>query len=492
MTRDTSAPPPQLLALVRVGEFRLAVDAKLLDSVIPGPLQVSPFPRALAHVPGAFAWRGTSMPLLDIHALLAPRAHDAMAPVRLAAILRSTAGRFAMPIDAIGDVVRPTAGSLTALDVHSPQGAGLFSRLYAASDGTVWVVLDLEAILSIDDLRTGIHTVADQHADTAADTDSGPLHVVCRAGAALFAIDINAVRHVEKRTAGDSLAMPHPSLRGFHRFRDHTLAVVDLLSLLELPPSEAPNRESHLLMVGTRPPHVVALVVDEIVSLARLRPGAVQPIPDAASASAALYRGSTVVPGRGATIVLDPDALLQAASIVDPRLFDAADAARQDRTVQATAPMALHMVYIAGGGSLASRLIELDAIVQLRADFTDLRRESSPLVGLCAHGAGSVPVLDLSQLMGKPPVEPVVHRPVLMVRTADGICGLLVEQLLFLQSAAPVPMPGHGRRASGVMPALTEMIRARRNGADHSAAVLPLGAIAFQGLTADAMQGEAA
>lgn len=494
MTAGQDTAPPETLALVRVGAFQLAVDSQLVQSVVPGPLAITPFPRAVAHVPGAFAWRGLSMPLLDIHALLAPSASRAagdVPDVRLAMILRSSIGCFAMPIDRIGEVVRATPASLTELDVHSPQGAGIFRRLHADREGTVHVVLDLEAILAIDDLRAGLRDIAAARGAARTDTDAGRPHMLVRAGSATFALDARSVRHVERRTATERFALHHPSLRGFHTLRDRTLAVVDLLSLLELPPSERPTRESHLLVVGDSAHHDVALVVDEIVAVSKLATDDLQPLPDAAGRTAALYAGSTTSDAHGTLLVLEPEALLQAAAVVDPSVFRQADAARQAATAQRRAPRALHMVYRAGGGSLASRLIELDAIIRLPATFTDLRREGSPLVGLCEHGGDTVPVLDLSQLMGRAPVADVADRPVLVVRHADGRCGLLVEQLLFLQDAAPVAMPGHGRPPRGVLPALTEMIRARRDGADYSAAVLPLAEVDFGAVDAMGLQATA-
>lgn len=480
VTAGQDAPPPETLALVCVGPFHLAVDSQLVQSVVPGPLAITPFPRAVPHVPGAFAWRGTSMPLLDIHALLAPAAQHAGAQdVRLAMILRTSVGCVAMPVDRIGEVVRAAPGSLTRIDTHSAQGAGVFRFLYAGRDGTVHVVLDLEALLAIDDLRTGLRDVAAALTRAHDDEGHGTAHVIVRAGHGTFAIDARAVRHVERRTAGERFALDHPSLRGFHTWRDRTLAVVDLLALLDLPPSETATRESHLMVVGSPSHHDVALVVDGIAAVTAMPVSQLQPVPDAAGASAALYAGCIERRDFGTLLVLDAPALLEAAAVVDPSVFRQADASRRDAAAERAADRTLHMVYRAGGGSLASRLIELDAIIRLPDGFTDLRRDGSPMVGLCAHAGTTVPVLDLSLLMGRAAVPDVVHRPVLVVRHAGGRCGLLVEQLLFLQDAAPVPMPGQGRRASGALPALTQMIRAKRDGADHSAAVLPLGAIAF-------------
>jgi chemotaxis signal transduction protein len=279
---------------------------------------------------------------------------------------------------------------------------------------------------------------------------------------------------VERRAAGMAFQLQHPSLRGFHTFRGETLAVIDLLALLELPPSEAANAGSHLLIVGSDASNSVALVVDDIVSMEPLARSELQPISPGAVRQPALYAGSLVSEKHGITLVLEATALLEAARIVDHRLFARASVATTAEASRPGAARAQYIVYGAGGGVLASTLGALDSIIEFPDDFVDLRQPGTPLVGLCDRHGTSVQVLDLGAMMGRPPLESVRRRPVLVLAGERGLEGFMVDQLAFLQDATPVPLPGRNRGTIGLIAAPTEMIRARRGDTDVSATVLSL------------------
>jgi len=487
--QPVAAVPPRVIAVVRVGTFTLALDAALVQRVIMGPVHLSPLPRNAPYALGAFSWLGSAITVVDIAAVLAPDGasivHPAVEqrPVAQVLLLQQAGTRFAIQVDAVLGITRVAAGTITDVESRPGQTAALYSQLYTPPDGgSVAVILDIDAVLALGDLRTTVNPIGNGPTADSGHHQHGESHVLVRAGGRCLAIPTRTVRQVQRTPAHTGFAMPHESLRGFHEFRSETLAIIDLASLLGSTGEPAGSAGSHLVVVGQDSHDSLSLLIDDVLAIVPIAPERITPLADGASAHMALCSGSLLVPQHGIALVVDPAALLRAASIVDRTLFTRAEPGTDAGAMTAahtaiTAERTRYMVYAAGGGILASPVRQLSAVIGLPDAFTDLRQRGESLAGICVHGARTVPVYDLATLMGRTPLADLAKRPVLIVEGADGPRGYAVEHLAFLHDAYPSPLPRLSQVQMGALPTMREMFRATRDGVALSATVLDLAAL---------------
>ena len=128
-------------------------------------------------------------------------------------------------------------------------------------------------------------------------------HVVLRAGGERFALPLESVREVVvPRPPFARVPRAPAAVRGAMNLRGRVVAVVELATLLGLPPESATAAQSHLVLLD-RGRRGVGLLVSAVLGVEALPP----PTPDGGDG---LVRGVTVSERHGSAVrVLDPDAV---------------------------------------------------------------------------------------------------------------------------------------------------------------------------------------
>jgi purine-binding chemotaxis protein CheW len=469
------------LALVRIGRINLAISAALVDEVMAGPVELSEFPHAAPHVLGAFARRGVPVPVIDIAALLNPGA-GAERPVDFVLIIRHSGGRFAIQVDEVKGVVVVERETITELELRSAQGEGLFSRLYTPADGgRVSVVLDLDAVLATQGVRSAVElrTAGGDGADEAVDQSAGDFYVLFRAGGACFALNTAAARRVERYPDMLDSQITHPFLRGFHRVRGNLMSVVDVAALLGMPEGvHGASARNILVMRGAGASSEVALCIDELLAFRRVGEAEIEPVSgDAGFARGECLCGSFIHDGKLPVLVLNTDVFWEAVQVLDGgALQDVAGTA--DEAGTASAMPVHHLVYKAGGSLLATELVGLEAVAKLPPDYVDLRQPGRALVGMGSRNGRALTLIDLGMLLGAAPVAINDDRRVLVTASGQGLFGYVVESVNFMESAVAEPLPHPDRQIHGLVPPFSRMIRTHGENRDRAACVLDLAALA--------------
>lgn len=467
MTRPSS----QILGLVSIGAMDIALPADLIETIVRGPLDLTPFPRAAAHVLGAFAFGGEAMPVIDFASVLRPPSGTFATPTAFAVVIRHPGGRFAVPVDAVRGMVRADPERITDLDPDSPRRAGLFSRLYTPEQGgRVAVVLDLDLVLAVDGLRSALRAPRREvDRDVMTNAAARP-HVLFRVGGASLALDARQACLVERAPAQPASPLAHPLLRGFHPLRGNTLPVVNTAALLGLP--ESSERPALLFVVGDEQ-RSVALEIDAIDGMTRLDPALIETELARELARPGLFSGACATETGKITLVLEPQALLEAASLVDnAELFRTEIAEATRARTGAARP---YIVYRAAGGSLATPMSELEGVFRLPEDYTDMRGGPDPAtVGIAGWQGRAVKIVDLGALVGRPAANTGPGSPILVTGKTDNLVGYLVDRLELSRNVRPQALPHPGDRRFGHLPPLLEQVRVRENTRDIAACVLHL------------------
>jgi len=468
------------LGLVRIGPLRLAAPALLIERILKGPLTLSALPQAPSYVPGLFAFEGKPIPVVDLGRFLQPAGvEERPVPSAFALVIRHAGERFALQVDEILGVVRCEAGSLTSLSDRTGAYNGLFDCAYVPpGGGPVAVVLNLDRILAL----FGVSTASCE--DTGAESrraSTGGLrepHLLFRAGEALLAVNAIKVRHVSTRPAHLHSVLSHPILEGFHRLYGRDFPVARTLPLLEL--GVGSSRAERQLLVLDNGEGILALSVDEVCSIESVAVGELQPMEQGLMPRGELYQGSLHSASGQVAMVLDVDALLSCERMVDCRdLFaGVVQQLREEERLEGQGALESFLVMRSGGRTLASPLLQVDAVMALPAGFSDLRTGASAFMGLCERLGQSVRVLDLALLLGEAPTPLGGDCVVLCRRSARGVQGFLVARLDYLLSTRSRALPTPDLRPHGRVPPFERMIRVRRDGLDKAACVLELDGLA--------------
>jgi purine-binding chemotaxis protein CheW len=466
------------LALVRIGRINLAVPAERVDEIVEGPVKLSEFPQAAAHVLGAFARRGMAVPVIDIAALL-DSDPAVKRPVNFVLIIRDPRGRFAIQVDEVKGVVKTNREAVTALEPSSGPEKGLFSQLYtSADDGCVSVMLDMDAVLAAEGVRSAVESPSEETSG-AGDRQEGATYVLFRAGEACFALDTKVARRIERGPDTFDSDISHPFLRGFHHMLGQLMPVVDVGALLGLPGGGGDKAPNLLMTRGDDASAGVALCIDDVVSVGWVDESRIEPVSGTAGfARPECLRGCFVHEEKVPVLVLDPHAFWQAVQVVDGHaLQEVAGLGVKELNTPSTKP-AHHLVYKAGGKWLATELAGLESVSKLPPEHIDLRRAGRAFIGMGTGSGQAVTLVDLGMLLGAPPLTLNGERRVLVIASDRGRFGYVVESVNFMELGASEPLPHPTTPARGQIPVFTRMIRIHGENRDGAACVLDLAAVA--------------
>lgn len=453
---------PLVLALARIGDMTVAIPAAQIEQTLRGPLEVTPFPRARRHVPGAFAFRGRAVPVLDLAALLRPAFGPDLTPVSYAMVLRTGPARFAIALDALGGVVLAPPERLTPV---ATCGNGpidpFFNRLYTPDDGgPVAVVLDLEAALNAEGLLAAL---AEDDAPTsvlASNTALVAPQFVFRLGDELYALPTHLIGELMVRPASLESEWPHPVLRGFHRSRAGLTPVLDLAALLGVTGNSG-GVLLHIESDGRR----AALAIDAAVRIDTPAADLVGPGGDTRFASAWTDTQGAVVRMLSVEIVHAALHLIDASAAADTQSTATSDAL-------AATP---HLFFKTAGALLAAPLDTLEVVAPAPADFgAAARQRSDTFIDHLSIKGRAVAIHDLARLLGRTPTGG--GGTVLVARHGGGTTGFLVDRVEFARTAPARPLPGARPTATR----FDRMVSAEHEGVRLNATVLDLDRLAAE------------
>ncbi|GAB1344725.1 chemotaxis protein CheW [Gemmatimonas sp.] len=466
------ATPITRVARFRIGDYRVAIDARMVEHVHAKSFAIVPLPMAPAHVPGAIRIEDRAIPLLDVEALFGG-GREAPCGNRLTVVLRHDDGHFAISADELLGLTRVREHDFAEVSVQHPTADGVFTKLFSSPESeTAEVLLDLEALVRVG----GLHTARAARASTSArGLTAGPTYFVVQVGDKRLAFDAKTVRQVQANASVERVGFSHPALIGFHRFAGEQIAVVDVAVILGWRGSAEDAARRSFIVIDDARGAPIALVVSAILDMERTTGSSRPCAPADGEAANDFWHHSYESEAHGLVMVADSAAIWAASRVVDSRgLFAASQA---DATAALDRQLRPLFVYRAAGGLLTSPVSGARAVLTLPKDFVDLRGQRHGVVGLFAHAHGTIRVLDLSALMGGAAIAQPVGRPTLVFDSPRGPIGLLVDEVIAMRQGATHALSGASRRPYGVIPAFAESAPMHIDGADRGVAVLDLAAL---------------
>jgi purine-binding chemotaxis protein CheW len=409
-------PARDLHGLIRLAGLRVALPVGAIREVVPRPAALDPFPATRADVAGAMELRGQVIPVMDLAATLGAGAAVDAGEAQIVVIVRAGTCVFGMLAEAIDGV------SALGEDVLGPlslAGMAADSALFTASfslDGRRGVVIDPAALGAL----PGLPMVDDRTAGREGRRALLEPSLIFTVGDLRCALPAGCVDASLPWQDMPPAPVDDPLWIAMLRYKGAEIPVIDTLALLGNG-TLSPGRRSGAAVVvragdriaadGTRAGHgLVALLIDTVDDIARLRPEQVLSLQHAGVPGSTLARGmvqATAQDGR-ACLLLDETRLVE-----DPRLVllgaveqRAVDAAQASATATAAGPVRgavaerrPFLVFTLGEAAYAVPLDKVEAILPGVDDVIALPDGSCGVEGLFGHRGEAVPLIDLRRAL---------------------------------------------------------------------------------------------
>jgi chemotaxis signal transduction protein len=411
--------------VIRCGTVQIAVPAANLQEVFTAAGPISPLPDAEPWVLGTLLFHGVPIPAIDLPAVLGrTQQDDAVGVARHWVVLKSEAGRYALPAHAATHVVRVSPDAFTELSTVG--GQCCFRRIIRV-DADVYPVLDVEALAN----RPGMRLAVCASGETTRTCGDQVSRLVFRAAGHTFAVDLNDVAQVMTCPTLTETGLQSDLLAGFLSTRGRQIGVLNFGTLADLAkPAEPPKFILRLRHSAAE----AAFLVEKICAIeSQSREPLV--VDCAGIPRAELFRGSLLSPEYGSLLVVDTAALLMAPEMQGCLSEDVSvSATESDHKAQRQ-----FIIYRVGGKPLASSIGDFQAIVAPGVDLQPLRARSATCaaIGTLSWQGQAVPVVDLRVLFGEAagPVDGDCR--VLIVRSGGNYRGYLVSCVVSLHAAVP-------------------------------------------------------
>jgi len=397
--------------LLTLAGMDVALPLSALREVVPRPAELTGLPVTAPGLLGAMSLRALVLPVVDLRPLMgrpAERAAD-----QVVVVVASGGQLLGLVADSVRGVTRLPADALLAMSVAD--GQLLFSHTFRhlVTDTPV-SVLDAAALLRL----PGVPTVADiayAQATSGAGATAARLRgtgrslTVVRSGAHVLGFDVTEVHTTLPLIEIRSSILSGGLCLGVTDQAGHEVPVVDSMALLGLPPLAEDDIGAGLVLDFGH--GLVILAVSELLELRETPHEDVLPVPRHAVDRPELLAGMADLETHGACLVIDGPALmaepeLLSLSSVNTALSAGAPAAEAAGSGGAAAAPGRGPAYISYsvGVDVATPLVQVAEILSHPETMTTTTSEDAVL-GMIVHRRSAVPVLCLSQVLGRGPVE---------------------------------------------------------------------------------------
>ena len=410
-----------LHGLIRLGRFCIALPAETIREVVPRPEEFLAFPSPIPEIIGAITLRGQMIPVLDLERMLAPAGADGPRSAgSIVAVIRHgdlVHGIIADGIDGVASLHESATGRL-----EHPGSAGdndLVRATFVHSN-RAGIIIDPAALGAV----PGLPMVADKVGQGRAAQKGAEPTLIFRIGGLCCAVPAACVdaslpvQPLAPAPLDDGLWIAMLQHNGFE------IPVVDTLALFGQGQVGA-RASGGAVVLRTRPKPddapegfgLVALLIDSVDDIVRLRPGMIAPL-DEELAAVPFGAGVMDLAG-GPCLLIDAERL-----VADERLIRlggirqdiAADGPSTSLAVSVKQQSAAaagatdggagtderepHLVFMVAGANYAAPLMTIDEILVGNVAMIPLETPRRHVVGLLSHRGCAVPVLDLGGCLG--------------------------------------------------------------------------------------------
>ncbi len=326
-TAASAAVSNRRLVCFLLGDQEYAVNIEQVREVTEA-LEVLPIPQAPVFIRGIITIRGRVLVLVDLHALfdVPGRARNEAACRHV--VIEHRGYVFAIEVDTMVPLRwLPMDASLDAAPTGADAKGSYLEGILIHEDRPV-MLLDVDKIADNPHLQAALASSRDQqlrtpfsfggHEARGPEGDSGGAErgLVCfRLGNEEYAVPIEKGQEVVAPLPVTYIPFGPPFLRGVVNLRGSILPLLDLRALLSLRSGEGPAGEGrHLVVADER--GAVAIEVDAVARLRRVRPEAIEEVPPSMARDEAAYLEGVIPDEVRPVLLLDWNKIMNHEAIV--------------------------------------------------------------------------------------------------------------------------------------------------------------------------------
>ncbi len=389
-----------MIAILRIGDIRIALPLDVLQEVAPAPPTLDPWPYALGPVRGAMTLRGLVLAVVDLAQVLGGRPESTE---RVVAIVRHGEGVFGMLADKVEAIDRIPAEAFTAYaaDEANSRPPGI------ATHGVRWKdmiihVLSPASIASLEGVRLAIRHNGD--AESQDDMDAGLAESVLlfETGGFQFAVPAAAVDSLLPSDRMEEAPVRDSLLVGLLRQPGRDIPVLDTVTSSRLKGGDGRKAPTCVVVLRLPMGGLVALSIDRVVRMDRLGSSRRAPIAPEVLPPGAPLCDVLLTEDGGQYLAIDLAALaaLPGVGCAAPSDAKAAELMALETDPASCLPREAFLLFQAGGVRALPLALSRE-VIALPPHIIPTSGQSPALVGMFGHRGRHVALLDLDPGMEK-------------------------------------------------------------------------------------------
>lgn len=449
---DDAGPGGRLHGVLRLDDIHIALPISHIREVVPRPDKLCSMPATVPELLGSIDLRGTLVPVIDLGRMLRGRDHDAeLSTAPIIMVLRVPGGVVGVPVQEVCGVLDLSPSVSTSLTCHSTTPVSALTCGGFSMDGCQGVILNANALTAM----PGVILAEDRLVAEGGAISNGCPTLVFAAGVHRFGLAAEIIEAtVPRRTVHDS-PIDDPLWIGKIEHNGGLVPLVDTLHLLGLG-SWTRTRETPSIVVRMGENARVALQIDGVLDMARIRPEQSLPFSDFSLDPAGLIAGLSHA--EHTIFMLAPErvrthpALADLAGLGESGPTDAEPPSRAaDKALGMAGERQPYLIFSLNDDHHAVPLEQVSEILDADAlQLVDLSAATTPIGGMIAHRGVAIPVVDLaSRLAIKPGGNP---RFILMTEDRGRFAGFKLEHLRAVERhrASDLGHVGTGRNGESI------------------------------------------
>jgi chemotaxis signal transduction protein len=426
--------PLHTFAEVELDGIRIGIPAGCVAQVVARPPALAALPRSHGACEGVFQLGRQVVPLVDLRRWMSPPGSSAIAP--LVVVLRCERRVIGLAIDAIYGVRQVAASAITL--VHRDDAADSFFESVATVDAEQRLISLLEPLRLIAQVQAWTDQCEQVAQPLAGPDDAAPDEAPRGGAATALQATFSLGGQVFSLAAADvAEVLPWPQLQhpfgstsqlnGMLLWRGHNVALLKASVLLGR--ETASTTSAHVLLLK-QDDRVLALPVDQVLSVRTFAASALDSAADLGMARADLFCGIAQAGDASATLLLNTKHLLDCYALAGLASNLGTRQAGQERLLNDEA-----YIVFDTGVQWALPMSTMEQIIALPSSFEEHAGRALGVCGSVAWNGRTLPVLDLRVANGG--AARGAGPRLIVVQWQSRLAGLLVQDVIEL-------IPVHG------------------------------------------------
>jgi purine-binding chemotaxis protein CheW len=419
-----------MFASFRLGSSELAISVSSLQEVVNFPDKISTIPLAPDYLTGIFNLRGVVIPIVDIGKMLGIDTESSTANKKIAVVSTQNV-RIGMLFDSTSEILNVAPEAVCSYQ-DAPEGnkAVIRSVLKLEGGDRLVEVIEPSSLLKIENIAAVIEHGKGPSEEATRKKAKRCQCISFRAGGIEFGMEISAIREIVRVPEIKRSVLAVDYCLGMVNLRGMIIPILDLQRFLKLGEPQTMDIEKKRIVVLKLDQVQVGFMVDSVDSIVTYFEDELLPIPLFQQDKMDMMAGMLPRPDGGNVLFLNEAKILTTSEIIEITRGHSSLYGKDDSRIQTTKEasserkpyISFKLDYL-----LSARLSSIDEIAKVTEDIMKPPGYPNYVVGVMKMRGEVMMLIDLRAYYGMTPTENPANSRILVIKTAKGKMGLLVD-----------------------------------------------------------------